>query len=76
MLKELVPILKEKGVTLILAGRSTELTRWLARNNMSHYTQELVLVPDLYFAVQMIQQDAIQTEVMRQKAALISAQES
>ncbi len=76
MLRELVPILKEKGVTLILAGRSTELTRWLARNNMSHYTQELVLVPDLYFAVQMIQQDAIQTEVMRQKAALISAQES
>lgn len=75
MLKELMPTLKEKGTTLILAGRSTEIARWLAKNNMSHYTEELFLAPDLYFAVQMIQKDEIQAKIQRQKAAIKSAQD-
>ncbi|MGE4799281.1 SulP family inorganic anion transporter [Yersinia hibernica] len=75
MLKELIPTLKEKNVTLILAGRSTELSIWLAKNNISHYMEDLILVPDLYFAVKMIQKDEIQDKIKRQKAAIESAQD-
>lgn len=75
MLKELIPTLKEKGVTLILAGRSRELSLWLRKNSMSHYTEEIILVPDLYFAIQLIQKDEIQSKIKRQKTAIKSAQD-
>ncbi|CNI38016.1 SulP family inorganic anion transporter [Yersinia vastinensis] len=75
MLKELIPTLKAKGVTLILAGRDTELTDWLTKNDMSPFAEEIIVVPDLYLAVQITQKNDIQTEVKRQKTAIESAQD-
>ncbi|MGV7961310.1 SulP family inorganic anion transporter [Photorhabdus tasmaniensis] len=52
---ELITELKVKGVTLVLAGRRTELTRWIKQNKLRSSDDDLVVVPDLYFAVRMIQ---------------------
>ncbi|WP_434524693.1 SulP family inorganic anion transporter [Photorhabdus asymbiotica] len=52
---ELITELKVKGVTLVLAGRRTELTRWIKQNKLKSSDDDLIVVPDLYFAVRMIQ---------------------
>ncbi|EPG9559677.1 SulP family inorganic anion transporter, partial [Morganella morganii] len=54
-LNELVTELKIKGVTLILAGRRTELTRWVSENKIKRNDDDLIIVPDLYFAIRLIQ---------------------
>ncbi|OCQ54071.1 putative sulfate transporter [Photorhabdus australis subsp. thailandensis] len=52
---ELIAELKVKGITLVLAGRRTELTRWIKQNKLRSSDDDLIVVPDLYFAVRMIQ---------------------
>ncbi|MDC9590108.1 SulP family inorganic anion transporter [Xenorhabdus sp. XENO-10] len=55
VLDELITELKEKGVTLVLAGRRTELNRWIKQNKLSRSDEDLIVVPDLYFAIRLIQ---------------------
>ncbi|TNH43113.1 SulP family inorganic anion transporter [Photorhabdus luminescens] len=52
---ELIRELKVRDVTLVLAGRRTELTRWIKQNKLQSSDDDLIVVPDLYFAVRMIQ---------------------
>ncbi|PHM45460.1 putative sulfate transporter YchM [Xenorhabdus mauleonii] len=54
-LDELITELKEKGVTLVLAGRRTELKYWIKQNKLSRSDEDLIVVPDLYFAIRLIQ---------------------
>ncbi|MBI6550641.1 SulP family inorganic anion transporter [Xenorhabdus lircayensis] len=54
-LDELITELKEKGVTLVLAGRRTELNYWIEQNKLSRSDEDLIVVPDLYFAIRLIQ---------------------
>ncbi|SFN54703.1 SulP family inorganic anion transporter [Xenorhabdus japonica] len=55
VLDELITELKEKGVTLVLAGRRTELNRWIKQNKLSRSDEDLIVVPDIYFAIRLIQ---------------------
>ncbi|MER2472355.1 SulP family inorganic anion transporter [Photorhabdus laumondii] len=52
---ELINELKVRDITLVLAGRRTELTRWIKQNKLRSSDDDLIVVPDLYFAVRMIQ---------------------
>lgn len=52
---ELINELKVRDITLVLAGRRTELTRWIKQNKLQSSDDDLIVVPDLYFAVRMIQ---------------------
>ncbi|MBS9425046.1 SulP family inorganic anion transporter [Photorhabdus caribbeanensis] len=52
---ELISELKVRDITLVLAGRRTELTRWIRQNKLKSSDDDLIVVPDLYFAVRMIQ---------------------
>lgn len=52
---ELIRELKIKGVKLVLAGRRTELNRWLERNKMSSNEDDLIIAPDLYFVIRLYQ---------------------
>lgn len=72
-LDELISELKIKGVTLVLAGRSSELAEWLAQNNITRYSENLILVPDLYFAIRMIADSEQQMKIEEQKRAMQSA---
>ncbi|CAI0794047.1 Probable sulfate transporter Rv1739c/MT1781 [Serratia proteamaculans] len=51
---ELKRDLLQRNVRLVLAGRRTELTRWFRINRMGR-DRELILVPDLYLALKLIQ---------------------
>lgn len=67
--------LKIKGVTLILVGRRTELTRWVSENNITLNDDDLITVPDLCFAIRLIrgkQQSIIKT----MEDTLLQAKES
>ncbi|MDE9541937.1 SulP family inorganic anion transporter [Xenorhabdus bovienii] len=55
VLDELITELKEKDVTLVLAGRRTELNYWIKQNRLSRSDEDLIVVPDLYFAIRLIQ---------------------
>lgn len=72
-LDELISALKGKGITLVLAGRSSELAEWLVQNNIAHSAQDLILVPDLYFAIRMFQSDDQQMKIKEQEVAIQSA---
>ncbi|KEY60003.1 SulP family inorganic anion transporter [Serratia sp. DD3] len=52
---ELKRELKLRGITLVLAGRRTELTRWFRIKHSDNKEQDLILVPDLYLALRLIQ---------------------
>ncbi|WP_265693095.1 SulP family inorganic anion transporter [Providencia rustigianii] len=54
-LNDLVTSLKSKGVTLVLAGRRTSLNRWLEQNKINRSDDDLLVVPDIYFAIRLIQ---------------------
>jgi high affinity sulfate transporter 1 len=73
VLNELIAELKIKGVTLVLAGRSDELAKWLGRNNIMYSDNTLILVPDLYFAIKMIQNNKLQVKIEEQEQAMASA---
>lgn len=47
--------LKAKGVTLVLAGRRTSINSWLEKNKISRSDDDLLVVPDIYFAIRLIQ---------------------
>ncbi|MGP2691460.1 sodium-independent anion transporter, partial [Serratia nevei] len=51
---ELKRDLLQRNVKLVLAGRRTELTRWFRINRLGR-DKELILVPDLYLALKLIQ---------------------
>lgn len=73
-LNELVTELKIKGVTLILAGRRTELTRWVSENKIKRNDDDLIIVPDLYFAIRLIQSKQ-QSRVKAMEEALSQAED-
>ncbi|CNE57339.1 SulP family inorganic anion transporter [Yersinia nurmii] len=52
---ELKRDLKQRNVKLVLAGRRTELTRWFRLNRLRSQDNDLILVPDLYLALKLIQ---------------------
>ncbi|CNC72848.1 putative sulfate permease [Yersinia frederiksenii] len=52
---ELKRDLKQRNIKLILAGRRTELTRWFRINRLKSHDEDLILVPDLYLALKLIQ---------------------
>lgn len=52
---ELKRELKQRGINLVLAGRRTELTRWFRMNRSDSKVHDLILVPDLYLALRLIQ---------------------
>ncbi|MDR0805784.1 MAG: SulP family inorganic anion transporter [Enterobacteriaceae bacterium] len=54
---ELKRDLKSRNVMLVLAGRRTELTRWFKDNRpaMKMTEEDILLVPDLYLALKLIQ---------------------
>ncbi|MGG4607093.1 SulP family inorganic anion transporter [Providencia sp. Me31A] len=54
-LNDIVTSLKAKGVTLVLAGRRTSIKRWLEQNKMNRSDDDLLVVPDIYFAIRLIQ---------------------
>ncbi|PHM38773.1 SulP family inorganic anion transporter [Xenorhabdus innexi] len=55
VLDELITELKRKRITLVLAGRSTELKNWIKQNKLRRSDEDLMVVPDLYFAIRLIQ---------------------
>ncbi|WP_340611488.1 SulP family inorganic anion transporter [Xenorhabdus bharatensis] len=55
VLDELITELKRKRITLVLAGRSTELKNWIKQNKLRRSDEDLIIVPDLYFAIRLIQ---------------------
>lgn len=52
---ELKRDLKLRQIKLVLAGRRTELTRWFKDNRPAMKEEEIMLVPDLYLALKLIQ---------------------
>ncbi|GKX56181.1 sodium-independent anion transporter [Leminorella grimontii] len=52
---ELKRDLKNRQIKLVLAGRRTELTRWFKDNRPAHDEEDIMLVPDLYLALKLIQ---------------------
>lgn len=52
---ELIRELRIKGVKLVLAGRRTELNRWIERNRISLNEDDLIIAPDLYFVIRLYQ---------------------
>ncbi|GKX62602.1 SulP family inorganic anion transporter [Pragia fontium] len=52
---ELKRDLKIRQVKLVLAGRRTELTRWFKDNRPAMKEEDILLVPDLYLALKLIQ---------------------
>lgn len=52
---ELKRELTQRGINLVLAGRRTELTRWLRMHRADSKGHDLILVPDLYLAIRLIQ---------------------
>ncbi|AIN64889.1 TPA: SulP family inorganic anion transporter [Providencia stuartii] len=54
-LNDIVTGLKAKGVTLVLAGRRTSINSWLEKNKISRSDDDLLVVPDIYFAIRLIQ---------------------
>ncbi|WP_240771327.1 SulP family inorganic anion transporter [Siccibacter turicensis] len=69
-ISELAHELQGRGMTLILAGRSSEIRKWLVKNQLAHHPGSLILVPDLYFALRLIQNHRAQHEITEQIEAL------
>ncbi len=40
---------------MVLAGRRTELNRWIERNKISLNEDDLIIAPDLYFVIRLYQ---------------------
>jgi hypothetical protein len=54
-INELKRDLKGRQITLILAGRKTELTRWFKDSRPTMNDDDMILAPDLYLALRFIQ---------------------
>ncbi|WP_419181553.1 SulP family inorganic anion transporter [Providencia rettgeri] len=69
-LNDIVTSLKAKGVTLVLAGRRTSLNRWLEQNKINRSDDDLLVVPDIYFAIRLIQsKQQIQMKCVEERKA-------
>ncbi|HEK1092453.1 TPA: SulP family inorganic anion transporter [Proteus mirabilis] len=55
VIDELIRELRIKGVKLVLAGRRTELNRWIVRNKITINDDDLIIAPDLYFVIRLYQ---------------------
>lgn len=60
--EELKRDLKQRGISLVLAGRRTELTRWFHMSRSSNKERDLILVPDLYLALKLIHSKELKAE--------------
>lgn len=68
---ELKRELKQRGINLVLAGRRTELTRWFRMDRSDIKVHDLILVPDLYLALRLIQSKACkETDSLRADSPL------
>lgn len=72
-ISELTHELKGRGMTCILAGRSSELRKWLLKNRQAQWPDAPILVPDLYFAIRLIQDSHEQDKIFGQTLALDAA---
>lgn len=54
-INELKRDLRGRQITLILAGRKTELTRWFKESRPTMNDDDMILAPDLYLALRFIQ---------------------
>jgi high affinity sulfate transporter 1 len=70
-INELQRELKLRGISLVLAGRRTELTRWFRLHRSGSDERDLILVPDLYLALRLIQSKELKEEGMRDAEALL-----
>ncbi|KFK95235.1 MULTISPECIES: SulP family inorganic anion transporter [unclassified Serratia (in: enterobacteria)] len=61
-INELKQELKLRGISLVLAGRRTELTRWFRLHRSGSDERDLILVPDLYLALRLIQSKELKAE--------------
>ncbi|WP_350912569.1 SulP family inorganic anion transporter [Providencia huaxiensis] len=76
-LNDIVTSLKAKGVTLVLAGRRTSLNRWLEQNKINRSDDDLLVVPDIYFAIRLIQsKQQIQMKCVEERKAQESQRDS
>lgn len=69
-ISELTHELQGRGMTLILAGRSSELRKWLLKNRQAQFPDGPILVPDLYFAIRLIENGHEQREITEQMQVL------
>lgn len=72
-INELQRELKLRGISLVLAGRRTELTRWFRLHRSGSDERDLILVPDLYLALRLIQSKELKAEGMRDAEALLKS---
>ncbi|MHA7848775.1 SulP family inorganic anion transporter [Serratia sp. D1N4] len=70
-INELKQELKLRGISLVLAGRRTELTRWFRLHRSGSDERDLILVPDLYLALRLIQSKEFKAEGERDAEALL-----
>lgn len=68
--EELKRDLQLRGIGLILAGRRTELTRWFRLDRSGSKENKLILVPDLYLALKLIQSKESKAQRERDAEAL------
>ncbi|VFS53403.1 Probable sulfate transporter Rv1739c/MT1781 [Moellerella wisconsensis] len=69
-LNEIVTSLKAKGVTLVLAGRRTSINRWLEQNKINRCDDDLLVVPDIYFAIRLIQSKQLSQQKEKQNTVI------
>lgn len=69
-LNEIVTSLKAKGVTLVLAGRRTSINRWLEQNKINRCDDDLLVVPDIYFAIRLIQSKQLSQQKEKQDTVI------
>ncbi|WP_431224790.1 SulP family inorganic anion transporter [Serratia sp. L9] len=69
-IEELKQDLEQRGISLVLAGRRTELTRWFRMHRSSSNKRDLILVPDLYLALKLIQSKERKAEAEQNADAL------
>ncbi|MGL5103286.1 MAG: SulP family inorganic anion transporter [Plesiomonas sp.] len=55
VLGELQKALKRRNIRLVIAGRLTEMTRWLKDSGLQNGDYGVVLLPDIYLAVRLVQ---------------------
>ncbi|MGL5044316.1 MAG: STAS domain-containing protein, partial [Plesiomonas sp.] len=55
VLGELQKALKRRNIRLVIAGRLTEMTRWLKDSGLQNGDYGVVLLRDIYLAVRLVQ---------------------
>ncbi|MGL5782702.1 MAG: SulP family inorganic anion transporter [Plesiomonas shigelloides] len=55
VLEELKNELRKRRTRLVMAGRTTEISRWIKNSDLQSGDDGMVLVPDIYLAVRLVQ---------------------